>query len=88
MHKSILIIDGHPDPDPRRFCHALADAYETGARQAGHSVQRINIAQLEFPLLRKRSDWEGAEAPAPISRMSGKASSCKSRRHNISAVAW
>jgi hypothetical protein len=27
MPKRIANIDGHPDPDRARFCHALADAY-------------------------------------------------------------
>ena len=31
MTKRITIIDGHPDPDPARYVHALAEAYAAGA---------------------------------------------------------
>jgi hypothetical protein len=27
MTKQLVIIDGHPDPDPKRFWHALVGAY-------------------------------------------------------------
>ncbi|HAE25661.1 MAG TPA: NAD(P)H dehydrogenase, partial [Hyphomonas adhaerens] len=27
MTKSICIINGHPDPDPKHLIHALCDAY-------------------------------------------------------------
>ncbi len=60
----ILIIDGHPDPDPARLGHALADAYEEAARGAGHSVMRIDLAGLDFPLLRTRHEW-AEERPVP-----------------------
>ena len=60
---NILVIDGHPDPDRARFVHALADAYARGAKSGGHDVRRIDLATLDFPLLRSRADW--AEAPPP-----------------------
>jgi putative NADPH-quinone reductase len=56
--KPILIIDGHPDPDVRRFCHTVADTYERGARAAGHKVRRLTLAELELPMLRSRQEWE------------------------------
>ena len=56
----ILIIVGHPDPDPSRLCRALADAYTEGAERAGHTVRRIDIATLEFPLLRTMEEFEHA----------------------------
>ncbi len=58
MPKRIVIIDGHPDADPKRFVHALADAYEQGALGAGHEVQRIRVAALELPLLRTAQDFQ------------------------------
>jgi putative NADPH-quinone reductase len=67
MSKRIAIIDGHPDPDPARFVHALADAYAAGAAGAGHEVRRITVAQLDFPLLRSREEWEHHSAPASLS---------------------
>ena len=64
--KRITIIQGHPDPSPDRFCRALADAYQAGAEAAGHEVRVVDVAALDFPLLRKRADWEGGPAPADI----------------------
>lgn len=62
----IAIIDGHPDPDRARFVHALADAYAAGAAEY-HEVDRIDVATLDFPLLRSANDWkEGAPAPAIV----------------------
>lgn len=60
----IAIIDGHPDPDRKRFVHALADAYAEGARNF-HEVDRIDVGSLEFPLLRSPDDWrDGSPVPA------------------------
>ena len=60
----IAIIDGHPDPDRRHFVHALADAYAEGA-SACHEVDRIDIATLDFPLIRSAAEWQtGKPVPA------------------------
>lgn len=65
--KRITIIDGHPDPDSGRYCHALAGAYASGAAEAAHAVKRITIAELEVPVLRSQCDWEnGAPTNALI----------------------
>ena len=62
--RRILIIQGHPDPAGRHFGHALADAYAEGAMAAGHEVRRIEVALLDFPLLRSQADWlKGAVPP-------------------------
>jgi putative NADPH-quinone reductase len=66
MTRRIAIIDGHPDNDERRFIHALAAAYEKGARSAGHEVRRINVGQLEFPGLRGNEDFRNGRPPASI----------------------
>ena len=66
MPKSILIIQGHPDATTPHFCHALADAYADGATGAGHAVRRIAVAELDFPLLRTRADWENGAPPPAI----------------------
>jgi putative NADPH-quinone reductase len=67
MSKNILIIDGHPDADRERFIHALADAYAAGAEQARHQVRRVELATLDFPLLRSRAQWtDGAPPPAIV----------------------
>jgi putative NADPH-quinone reductase len=62
----ILLIDGHPDPDPAHFIHALAEAYADGAEKGGHEVRRIKIAELEFPLLRSQREWKESPIPADI----------------------
>ena len=61
----IVIIQGHPDPKGGRFCHALAQAYAQSAQEGGHDVRTIDVARLDFDLLRSAADWqEGAPAEA------------------------
>ncbi len=67
MAKKILVINGHPDPRPERFVHALADAYAEGAEAAGHEVRRIVLGDLDIPVLRRREDWEDAPVPQSLS---------------------
>lgn len=57
MPKRIVIIDGHPDSSPERFCHALADAYAAGAAAGGHSVERVAIADMDIAFLRSAQEW-------------------------------
>jgi len=64
--KHIAIIQGHPDPAGHHFCHALAQAYATGAREVGHDVEFIDVGTLEFPLLRRRADLEGGVIPKAV----------------------
>ncbi|HEU6442523.1 MAG TPA: NAD(P)H-dependent oxidoreductase [Microvirga sp.] len=59
----VAIVQGHPTPGSRHFCHALADAYAEGATEGGHEIRVIQVAELEFPPLRSKSDWEGAPPP-------------------------
>ncbi len=66
MRKNILIIDGHPDPDRARFIHALADAYASGAADSGHDVRRVEVAALDFPILRSSGDWTSGTPVAAI----------------------
>ncbi|WP_448664799.1 NAD(P)H-dependent oxidoreductase [Sphingomonas sp. CJ20] len=64
MTKRITIIDGHPDPDPARYVHALAEAYAAGAAEVGHQVRRIAISAIDIPFLRSQQDWrEGVPGP-------------------------
>lgn len=62
----ILIIDGHPDADRSRFVHAAADAYAEGAAAGGHEVRRVEVAMLDFPLIRTQAQWEKEAPPDPI----------------------
>lgn len=71
MGRRILIVDGHPDPDPGRYCHALASSYAKGAAGMGHVVHRTNLSELDFPDLRSRSDWEDGKPPAAILAFQG-----------------
>jgi len=64
--RRVLVIVGHPDPAPERLCRALADAYVAGAEGAGHQVRRIDIAALDFPLLRTTAEFETAGVPPPL----------------------
>ncbi len=64
--RDVLILNGHPDPGHRGLCHALAEAYAEGATAAGLSVQRIDVAKLDFPLLRSQADFEKGSPPAVI----------------------
>jgi putative NADPH-quinone reductase len=66
MSKRIVIIQGHPDHAEPHFCHAIAEAYASGARRAGHEVREVDIARMEFPVLRNAKDWKEHPAPAAI----------------------
>lgn len=66
MSKSILIINGHPDPVEERLCHAIADSYDDGAREGGHSVERLDVGKLKFPLIRSAEDWRNVAPPMDI----------------------
>lgn len=55
--KSILIINGNPDPAPDRLSAGLAAAYATAAAEVGHSVDRLDIGAHDFPLLRQGIDF-------------------------------
>jgi putative NADPH-quinone reductase len=63
MTRRILVLQGHPDATHPHLCHALADAYVAGAEAAGHEVRRLDIATLDFPLLRSKAEWD--EGPLP-----------------------
>jgi putative NADPH-quinone reductase len=62
----ILLIQGHPDTAAPHFCHALASAYADGAREAGHEVRTVDVARLDFPLLRSQEAWEKGALPAGL----------------------
>lgn len=66
MPRRIAIIQGHPDPRGNHFGHALAEAYVQGAEAAGYEVRRTDVAQLEFPLLRTKEEFEQGTPPQPI----------------------
>jgi putative NADPH-quinone reductase len=68
MARRITLIQGHPDAQAQHFGHALAAAYVQGAAEAGHEVKSIDVAQLDFPLLRSKEDFEHGVPPETIQR--------------------
>lgn len=66
--KTIVIIQGHPDPDENHLGYLLADAYARGAKQAGHTVHTIKVADLDFPLLRTADAFENQKPPGVIAQ--------------------
>jgi putative NADPH-quinone reductase len=62
----ILIIHGHPDAGARHFGHALAEAYAEGAAEGGHEVRTVEVARLEFPLLRSQAEWKDGPLPPAL----------------------
>ena len=64
--RRILLIQGHPDRGGDHFCHALGDRYEAGAQAAMHDVRRVEVAQLDFPLLRSKKEWDVGAVPAAL----------------------
>lgn len=64
--RHVLVIVGHPDPEPKRLCRALADSYAEGARSAGHDVRTIDIALLDFPVLRTMEEFGNQSLPATL----------------------
>ncbi|WP_234841324.1 NAD(P)H-dependent oxidoreductase [Sinorhizobium meliloti] len=44
----------------------MAEAYAEAAAAAGHEVRRIDVAKLEFPLLRTQEDFETGALPPDL----------------------
>jgi putative NADPH-quinone reductase len=65
-NKRILLIQGHPDASEPHLCHALASSYAKGAIEAGHTVRSINVATINYPLLRSQKDFEFGAVPASL----------------------
>lgn len=52
QNRKIFVLLGHPDKSG--FCGEMADAYCESARSAGHTVERMNIGEMQFdPILHK-----------------------------------
>ena len=60
------VIEGHPDPSEGRLNQALADRYAEAAVAAGHEVRRIDVARMEFPLLRSADEFTSGAASSEI----------------------
>lgn len=64
--RRILVVQGHPDAAGGHLCHALADTYAEAARGAGHEVRRVDVARLDFPLLRSQAEWTSSPVPPAL----------------------
>lgn len=62
----IVLIQGHPDAGAPHLCHALAQSYADGASAAGHEVRQIEVAAIDFALLRSQHEWELGLLPAAL----------------------
>jgi len=63
MNRNILVVNGHPDPRPERFCAALCDAYEAGAKMRGCATRRLNVGALHLAQL------AAAKNAAPLDKL-------------------
>lgn len=66
MSHAILILNGHPDATGKGLCYALAEAYAEGAREAGHTVDRIDVGALDFTFLGSQAQFERGMTPPTI----------------------
>ena len=63
MGKRILVIQGHPDSSQQHLCHTLEDSLYQRGDGCRHEIKRINVARLDFPLLRSQHEWEKGVLP-------------------------
>jgi putative NADPH-quinone reductase len=64
MSRNLLVVNGHPDPRPERFCAALCEAYSSGAQVRGCATRRLDVGTLDFATLasaREQAAWQGVE---------------------------
>lgn len=66
MTKRITVIQGHPDTDKEHLDHALAASYISGAKKGGHEIRIVEVALLDFPIIRCQKDWDSGAVPADI----------------------
>jgi putative NADPH-quinone reductase len=64
--RSILVLQGHPDPSEARFGRALSECYKRGAREAGHEVRTVDVGRIDFPLVRTQQEWKHGELPPAL----------------------
>ena len=63
MSRRILVVIGHPDPSADRLCRGLARAYAEGAEHSGHAVRQVDLAAIDFPMLRTMQEFENGAVP-------------------------
>ncbi len=60
--KRLLVVNGHPDPRPERFCSALCDAYLRGAECSGWQTRRTAVGEISMSTMQ---DLERGDPPGP-----------------------
>ena len=45
-NRRVLVVNGHPDPSPERFCAALCESFSDGARAGGAEVKQLHAARV------------------------------------------
>jgi len=55
--QNVCVIQGHPHGNGKHLCHALAEAYASGAREGGAKVSRVDIGAMNLPMLRDPADF-------------------------------
>lgn len=64
--KNILILQGHPDQGAGHYCDVIAQKYASAAKSAGHKVEQINIAELDFSLLASKAEFDSSQPCSDI----------------------
>ena len=62
MSRNILVVNGHPDPRPERFCAALCEAYAEGARARGCATRRLDVGALDLAALPMAPEEEALDS--------------------------
>lgn len=66
--QNLLVINGHPDPSPRRYCSALCDAFVDGLKAGIHRVEHLRVGCL--PLIDDQANLElGADLAKTVARI-------------------
>jgi hypothetical protein len=75
-------------PPPTTSATPLAAAYEKGASKAGHEVRKLDIARMEFPLLRAQTEFLSPPQSRDIQEAQEAIRWGTASRHHLPAVAW
>ncbi|MDR3526734.1 MAG: NAD(P)H-dependent oxidoreductase [Rhizomicrobium sp.] len=67
--KTLLIINGHPDPRMERFCAGLSAAYQSGAEAGGWQVRRLDVGACSQTTLEDLKHGCGDSAKAMVDDM-------------------
>ena len=63
---NVLTVFAHPNP--RSFCHAVLERFDTGLRDAGHTNEILDLYAIGFDPIRRERDnpsWL-TERPSPM----------------------